>query len=53
MPKEPRAKRGIRMNDAEWQTFCDLLGPEWLRGQIAKAQERANRKPVPAKDQAE
>ncbi|HET8790983.1 MAG TPA: hypothetical protein VFM75_07200 [Modicisalibacter sp.] len=36
--------RPIRMTNAEWSAFKDLLGAEWLRGQIAKAQAREERK---------
>jgi len=38
MKPEPRPKRGIRLSDAEWKTFCEDLGPEWLRQQIARVQ---------------
>lgn len=38
MKPEPRPKRGIRLSDAEWKTFCEEMGPEWLRLQIAEVQ---------------
>lgn len=41
-----RIPRGIRLNDREWESFKLLLGAEWLRGQIEKAEKRANRKPT-------
>lgn len=41
-----RKPRGIRLNETEWASFIRLLGPEWLRGQIAKAEKRETRKPV-------
>lgn len=34
------------MNDREWASFRRLLGPEWLRGQIEKAEKRETRKQV-------
>lgn len=38
MKQEPRQKRGIRLSDAEWKTFCEEMGPEWLRREIARVQ---------------
>jgi len=35
-----RKPRGIRLNDAEWASFMRLLGPQWLRAQIEKAENR-------------
>lgn len=43
MAREARITRPIRMTDAEWATFKNLLGTEWLRGQIAKAVKREQR----------
>lgn len=44
MAREARTTRPIRMTDAEWAAFKELLGAEWLRDQIAKASKRAERK---------
>jgi hypothetical protein len=30
--------RNIRLTDTEWKTFCDKLGPAWLRDQIKQAE---------------
>lgn len=37
-----RERRAIRMSDEEWKSFKELLGPEWLRQQIRKAQLKAD-----------
>ena len=44
MAREARTTRPIRMTDAEWSAFKDLLGAEWLRGQVEKAIQRDKRK---------
>lgn len=44
MAREARTTRPIRMTNAEWSAFKELLGAEWLRGQIAKAKAREERK---------
>lgn len=41
---EAREPRKIRMTDAEWEDFKDLLGPEWLRARIRGARIAKNRK---------
>lgn len=41
-----RKSRAIRLSDTEWERFKKLLGTTWLRGQIEKAEKRANRKPT-------
>lgn len=41
-----RKSRAIRLSDTEWESFKNLLGSAWLRGQIEKAEKRANRKPT-------
>lgn len=35
--QERNIGRNIRLTDAEWEGFCQLLGPIWLREQIAIA----------------
>lgn len=35
--KLDRKNRNIRLNDAEWEAFRELLGVKWLREQIATA----------------
>lgn len=37
-----RTNRAIRLNDQEWNSFRSLLGMEWLRKQIVKAEKKAN-----------
>lgn len=44
--KDERIGRNIRLNKSEWEDFKRLLGAPWLRGQIAKAVKREQRKPV-------
>lgn len=44
--QENRPGRNIRLSDDEWHDFKRLLGASWLRGQIAKAKKREQRKPV-------
>ena len=34
MAREARTTRPIRMTNADWTAFKNLLGTEWLRGQI-------------------
>lgn len=36
--------RPVRMTNAEWAAFKELLGAEWLRGQVEKAIQRDKRK---------
>lgn len=38
--------RNIRLTDAEWGAFKELLGVEWLRKRIASAIKRQNRQPI-------
>lgn len=33
--REPSKNRNIRLNDEEWQIFCNYFGPAWLREKIA------------------
>lgn len=40
-----RARRTIRMDDAEWQAFMRLLGPEWLRAKVRRELEKEKRQP--------
>lgn len=47
-----RPGRNIRLSSAEWEDFKRLLGAAWLRGQIAKAVKREQRKPI-AQEQPE
>ena len=44
MKREERKSRNIRMTDHEWEVFKALLGAEWLRYQIAKADKSAGKK---------
>lgn len=44
MAREARTTRPIRMTDAEWDAFKELLGAEWLRGQVEKAIIQRNRR---------
>jgi hypothetical protein len=46
MSNEESKNRCVRMTDSEWSAFKKLLGMPWLRGQIAKAKKREQRKPV-------
>ena len=34
--------RSIRLSDEHWEAFRDLLGMDWLRKQIEKAEKKAN-----------
>lgn len=38
-----RTNRAIRLSDQEWNSFRSLLGMEWLRKQIEKAEKKANK----------
>lgn len=44
MEKQNRVNRNIRFTDAEWLDFRELLGAEWLRAQIARAREKADKR---------
>lgn len=44
MKHEERKNRNIRMTCKEWESFKTLLGAEWLRYQIAKAEKSASKK---------
>lgn len=44
--QENRPGRNIRLSNDEWSDFKRLLGAAWLRGQIAKAKKREQRKPI-------
>lgn len=46
MAKEAMKNRTIRATDSQWQTYKRLLGDDWFRSQIAKAEKRETRKPV-------
>lgn len=39
----PLKNRAIRMSDSEWKTFKLLLGMDWLRKQIEKAEKKAKK----------
>lgn len=46
MAKETMKNRTIRFTDKQWQSYKLYLSDDWLRGQIEKAEKRANRKPT-------
>lgn len=46
MQAKDRTNRNIRLSNEEWTDFKRLLGAAWLRGQIAKAVKREQRKPI-------
>jgi len=49
MQQQDRTNRNIRLSNEEWHDFKRLLGAAWLRGQIAKAVKREQRKPIEQK----
>lgn len=52
--KEVKKNRCIRVNDSQWESYKRLLGDDWFREQITKAEKREQRKPVAhTKDQAQ
>jgi len=51
MQTKDRTNRNIRLSNTEWADFKRLLGAAWLRGQIARAVKREQRKPVGEKVQ--
>lgn len=39
--------RNIRLSDEHWTAFKELLGVDWLKGQINKAIAKEQKKAVP------
>lgn len=46
MAKERMKNRTIRTTDSQWDSYKRLLGDDWFREQITKAERREQRKPV-------
>lgn len=46
MAKEAMKNRTIRATDSQWQSYKRLLGDDWFRDQITKAEKRDKRQPV-------
>lgn len=46
MAKEAMKNRTIRTTDSQWASYKLLLGDDWFRGQIEKAEKRAQRQPT-------
>lgn len=44
-----RARRTIRMDDAEWSGFIRLLGAEWLRARVRRELAKEKRQAKPEK----
>lgn len=48
--KDPLRNRCLRMTDSDWASFQRLLGIQWLRDQIAKAEKKAEKQPIQTKE---
>lgn len=49
--KEPMKNRCIRTTDRQWEAYKRLLGDDWFRGQIEKAEKRETRQPTARPEQ--
>lgn len=46
MAKEAMKNRTLRTTDSQWASYKRLLGDDWFRDQITKAEKREQRKPT-------